>query len=236
MSKSKKIKCLIIIIMAIIGIIAAGFFLWKTGSVFIRMVSEGTANNAAISKETQEEILILSKIEFWTCQTGVYKSKENAGAEVTELGMKGWKASIINGENYIVSIGMMAAKEEGTEINKKLEESGISAWIKKVEYPALHFKVTGKDVDTTIKILKLANVVLIKKNINDEEASRYYDILSADKCPEDLKKIRQMMQELYKEQNPEVGTEKTKPDSRKLFALFNEYSSITTKYFSSNAK
>lgn len=236
MGKSKKIKCLIMIIMAIIGIIAAGFFLWKTGRVFIQMVSEGSADNAATTRETQEEILILSKIEFWTCQTGVYKNRENAAAAVTELGSKGWKASIINDENFIVSVGMTATKEEGAEVNKKLEQGGINGWLKKVEYPSLHFKVTGKEVDTTIKVLKLANVVLTTKDINDTEASKYIDILSVDKCPDDLRKIKEIMLELYKDQNPEGQPQKIKPDSRKLFELFNEYRSITIKYFSNDGK
>jgi cell division protein FtsN len=125
------------IIMAIIGIMIAGFFLWKTGRIFVQMVSEGSTDNAAVTGKTQEEILILSKIEFWTCQTGVYKNKENAVAAVTELGIKGWKASIINDENFIVSVGMMATKDEGAEINRKLEQSGISGWIKR--WNILHF-------------------------------------------------------------------------------------------------
>jgi hypothetical protein len=77
---------------------------------------------------------------------------------------------------------------------------------------------------------------LIKKDIKDSEASKYIDILNVDKCPEDLKSIKEILRGIYNDQNPEGQVPKTKADSRKLFDLFNEYRSITIKYFSNDGK
>lgn len=125
-------------------------------------------------------------------------------------------------------------KRRGGRNQQKLEQNGVSNWTKKVEYPALHFKVTGKDIGTTIQMLKLANELLAKRDLNNPEVSRYTAVLSAEKCPGDLVKIRQIIQEIRQEQDPNGQASAVKPDSRKLFQLFNEYKDITTKYFNHN--
>ncbi len=228
MKKNKWLRVLITTVVVIIGIIAIGWFTWNIGQLFLDLVAKSPVEEHEQLKVTTSEILILPEFEFWTCQIGVFEDEKNALNMVDIAVAKGWKADIIQAEPFVVAVGLFATKEEAIFQGQNMTDEGIESWIRKENFPELHYKVNGKSIEMVSTILKLSNSLLrgTSKDKLKEELAGDIDFLFAGGCPEELQPL-----------NDNLFTIMSKDYEKDLFGynqdllnLLLEYKSITTKF------
>lgn len=232
MKKNKWLKVLITTVVVIIGISAIGWFTWNIGQLFLDLVAKSPVEGQDQLKVTTSEILILPEFDFWTCQIGVFEHEENALKMVEITLAKGWKAEIIQAEPFVVAVGLFASKEEASFQSQSMSDKGIESWIRKENYPELHYKVNGQSVETVSNILRLSNSLLrgIPKDELKEELAGDIDFLFAGGCPKDLQALND---NLFSIMSGDYN-EDTSRYNQDLLKLLLEYRSITTKFLPLN--
>ncbi|RNC29951.1 MAG: hypothetical protein AWM53_00171 [Candidatus Dichloromethanomonas elyunquensis] len=230
MKKFKVLKVLITIIMVILGISCISWFTWNLGKIFLGMVSAGTSETKAKADQSGSVILNLPKVDFWTCQIGVYKDKKKADILVSSLKLEGRKAEIIKEEPYTVALGVFNNKEEAVRQGNILAQEGIQTWIKEETFPALHYKVSGNNIGKITSLLMIANSILNGAERDQVKQEQAGDVQSyfAGQCPQDFQNLKAMLQEILFREFP--NKESDNLDRRDLLGLYAEYKSITTKY------
>lgn len=228
MKKFKWQKVLITVVVVIIGMCGIGWFTWNIGQLFLNIVSKSPVEDQNSVKVTSSEILILPKLDFWTCQIGVFKDEKNAQQMQGHSIAKGWKAEVIEGDHFIVAVGIFTSKEEAGFHNQIMEQKGIASWVKNESFPELHYKVNGQNVEKISTILRLSNFLIggtPKEKIKGELAGDM-DFLFAGGCPTDLQSINShlltILNSEYEEQDISYNQD--------LLKLFLEYKDITTKF------
>lgn len=162
-------------------VVVLGLLVWMTayfGYTYVKLVTQTPRTvNATSEKNSVEVALKLEKIQFWTCQVGVFNSLENAQGEKHLLQQSGWDARILSKEPYIVGIGFAHTQEELAILRRLLEEGGITTYPKKIIIPEGVFRLRGKGAAETAVILGRLNAYLNssssekEKNLNDLEIS-----------------------------------------------------------------
>jgi hypothetical protein len=229
MRKKNYLRVLITVLVVILGISGIGWFTWHLGKIFIGLVS------AAESGRTQEApsgsvILDLPQISFWTCQVGIYNDRKNADLLLENLKDKGWKAGMIKEDPYTVAIGVYNTKEEAVAQGEIILQDGMEVWVRKETYPALSYKVKGKNIERATFILQTANSLIGGKSIKEIKAELAGDkdvFLNAD-FPADFQKLQSTLVDIFDTEYLE--TESKNLYCQDLLGLFQEYRLITTKF------
>ncbi|MFA6807542.1 MAG: SPOR domain-containing protein [Eubacteriales bacterium] len=169
MKKVIKIKGYIFIIMVIITICTVGCFIWQTGVFFIELVSDpvSLSSDVKVEAENEKEVLNLDEIQFFTCQVGLFKEKDNADKLVAYLEQKGQKAQIIQDKLAIVVVGFCFSKNDAEELGSKLKQDGIDNVVKNMSYSASCYKVGGNEKEIITNLLKIANLILTDKDYQE---------------------------------------------------------------------
>lgn len=231
MKKNKYLRVLITTLVVILGLSVISWLTVHLGQIFVELVS----TSVPIEEEEKEqknssEILTLPTITLWTCQVGVYKDKQNADLMVESLRLKGWKAGIIKEDPYTIAIGAFDTKEKAALQGSVLAEERIEAWIRKESFPALSYKVSGKNAGRITVMLKLANSLLGGKEINTLKAELAGDIdfLMTEECPTDFQELNHTLSTLL---NTDYKQDSLKSSyNQELLDLYLDYKLITTKY------
>ncbi len=232
MKKYNYMRVLITTLVVIIGISGIAWFTWHLGKMFVGLVSTSPINDSSDKiEQTSSKILTLPPINLWTCQVGVFKERKNADQMIESLKLKGWKAEIIQKEPYTVAVGAFNQKEKAILLGNILAEEGIPFWIKEETFPALHYKVSGKNVERITVMLTLANSLLggtERDKIRDELAGDK-EFLFAGVCPTDFQRLSENLRQIL--DSKYANSDITGPYHQDLLVLFMEYQSVTTKYF-----
>jgi len=234
MEKKFRSGVLISIIMVILGLSAVGCFVWHTGKMFVGLVSSETTATSENPSKTSSEILNLPEIKLWTCQIGVYKDKKNAEALLQNLHNKGCQAVIISKEPYQVAVGAFGSDEEALSYYQGLLENGIDSWVREVTYPALHYKVSGSETETVLKILELANSLCTNLGQDYDRtnaADRIRNVINSD-YPEGFRHLQDDLSTLNASLDSQ-GNSQYKYNQQ-LLQVFAEYKWVTYKYFEQN--
>lgn len=232
MKKYNCVRVLITTLVVIIGISGIAWFTWHLGKIFVGLVSSSPLNHSSDKiEQTSSKILTLPSINLWTCQVGVFKERKNADQMIESLKLKGWKAGIIKEEPYTAAIGAFNHKENAILFGNTLAEEGIPVCIKEEKFPALHYKVSGKNVERITVMLTLANSLLggtERDKIRDELAGDK-EFLFAGTCPTDFQRLSENLQQIL--DTKYAHDDITGSYHQDLLMLFMEYRSVTTKYF-----
>jgi hypothetical protein len=232
MKKIKAGKVLITLIVVIIGIAGISWFTFHLGKMFVGLVSANTTVNPGKAEQPGSEILTLPKIDLWTCQVGVFNDKKNADKLVDAMQAKGWKAEIITEEApYTVAVGAFTNRETAVLLSHDLMGKGIQALIQAESFPALHYKVSGRNVEKITTMLKTANSLLngtARDQVQKELAGDMEAFLSGE-CPTDFQRLNLTLGQIFHKKYPNEGSDFVYKED--LLDLFAGYKSITTKYF-----
>lgn len=230
MKKNKYLRVLTMTFLVILGISGIGWVTWHLGQIFVGLVSNTSLSEEEKGGQTSAQILNLPKITLWTCQAGVYKDRRNADKMVESLSSKGWKAAAIQEEPYTIAIGAFNTKERALLQGDVLAEDGIETWVKEESFPALSYKVSGKNAEKITVLLKLTNALLSGKEKNAVKAELAGDtnFFIAGGYPSDFEKLNTTLSMVLSRQYQD--------DERKglyhqdLLDLYLDYKIITTKY------
>ena len=231
MKENMYFKGLITVLVVIIGISGIGWFTWHLGRMFVGLVTSSSQDTLAEIQPTGSQVLNLPEIKLWTCQIGVYKDRKNAELQVDSLKHKGWKAAIIKEEPFTIAIGSFAEKGEAVLLGDILTKEGIQSWAREESFPALNYKVSGKNVEGVTRILILTNSLLCGAERNKVQAELAGDIevISADSCPSAFTKLNQILSKVltieYERNDLKCSY------NQDLLEMFVEYKLVTTKFF-----
>lgn len=234
MKKKYYLRVLITTLVVILGISGIGWFTWHMGKLFVGLVATNSSDGKEKVEEKISKALSLPELSLWTCQVGVYKEKKNAGLLVESLKLKGWKAEIIKEEPYTVAIGAFHTKEKAIFYGNGLVEEGIEAWTREEKFPALHYKVSGKNAEKITALLENTNSLLkgMERNKVKDKLAGEMEILVTGECPTDFEKLRDALSTVLNTNYEEK--EFTGLYNQDLLKLFLEYQLITTKYLTTN--
>lgn len=230
MKKFSTMRVLIAIFVVILGMGAIGWFTWHLGKMFVGLVSKSPAPVQETATVATSEVLSLPEIKVWTCQIGVFKDEKNARALIDSLKAKGWKAGIVKEDPYTVSIGLFGTKEKAAELGNVLAESGTNTWIKEESFPALHYKVSGKNVEKVCLNLKIANALLtggMREQVRQELAGDS-EFLFSGGYPTDFQKLNHDLEVIFNTDYEKQGF--TGAYEQDMLEVYLEYRSIATKY------
>ncbi|MGI5901530.1 MAG: SPOR domain-containing protein [Desulfitobacteriia bacterium] len=231
MRKKKYQKCLISALVVIIGIGAVIWFTLYLGRVFVGLASADSFEDSKPSKQAPaSKILDLPDLEFWVCQLGVYSKKENAELQIENLKQQGWLAEIIDTEPETIAIGLFASREEALDFKKILAANNIEAWVRKEEYPALHYKANGKNVEEATLILSLCNS-LLRGAEREEVKAKLPAGMELKGYSKDFKELEHRFATLLTK-NYEKNDDK-QIYKQELLGLFVKYKNFTSRFFPS---
>ncbi|MEL1133916.1 SPOR domain-containing protein [Desulfitobacterium sp. THU1] len=147
------------------GVFAIILFVWTTyyfGYTYVKLVTQpkDTHSTSPSTSERERFLLTLDKIEFWTCQMGVFNSEKNANKEKERLQQLGWDAQVISKDPFVVAIGFAYAKDELLGIQELLKEGGMVTVPKLMINPERAFQIRGTGAKKTAEILKGVNTYL----------------------------------------------------------------------------
>lgn len=230
MKKNIKKRVLIISLVVILGISGFSLFTWHIGQIFVNLVSASPVSVQQV-EVTSSEILTLSEIKIWTCQLGVFKNRKNADLFVDDLKGKGWVAEIIEDDPNIVAVGAFYTREKAALCREELLKSSIDGWIKEESFPALHYKISGKDTQKISLILKTVNSLLRgedRNNVKKEYGEKIKE------CPADFINLNNLLFKVLTTEGEENEDQFQRSYDQELLSLFVEYKTITTKYSDKN--
>jgi len=231
MKKYTYLRVLITVLVVILGIGGIGWFTWHLGKIFVGLVSASETVEQQQVEQTHSEILTLPEINLWICQVGVYNDKEKADLLIQALQVKGWKAQIIREEPYTVAIGAFEDKVTASLQGSRLTEYGIETWVKEEQFPALHYKVSGNNVERITIMLRIANSLLSGMEIEKvrQELAGDAALFSMGGCPTDYQRLNDVLHQIF---NKEYAPDKMDQSYRQdLLELFVQYKEITTNTF-----
>jgi hypothetical protein len=228
MKKFSYKRVLITLIVVIIGVSGIGWFTWHLGKLFVGLVTSNIISEQEKGTNTNSDILTLPALKIWTCQAGVYKNRKNAELFQESLRFQNLKAEIIKEEPLTLAIGLYETKEKAIFQSNVLAELGIETWVREETFPALSYKVNGKNVKEIIVILQAAHSLLSGKELDAVKAEWVNDLKAIPKAgyPEDL-------EQLYNNLSLVLNTDyKNKADcyGQDLLSVYLDYRLITTKY------
>ncbi|NLL52285.1 MAG: SPOR domain-containing protein [Peptococcaceae bacterium] len=231
MKKNRYFKGLITVFLVIIGVCGIAWFTWHLGRMFVSLVSTSTIDSLAEVQASDSRILNLPDIIFWTCQVGVFKDQKNVEAQLEFLSSKGWKAAVLTEEPYTIAIGSFAAKEDALALSSLLAGDGIDTWVKEESFPALHYKVNGKNTEEVIRILTLSNSLLkeLGNNSVPDKVTLVAESVFTSECPSDFAKLKQALVQLLT--TPDANHDQDYTYSQNILNLYAEYKQVTTKFF-----
>jgi len=231
--EKKYAKGLISLLVVIIGVSGIGWLTWHLGGMLVNLVAGGPLPSESKTETGVGEgtILHLPELRFWICQAGVYKDKEKAQFAVETLKARGWKAAIIKEEPYTIGIGLFAGKDQALAFNAILAADHIETWVREEVFPALDYRVNGRDAQGVSRILSLSNSLLRGSGLNKIQAELEGDrrLLFAEGCPADFARLEQMFLETVTGIYPENDGKQVY--NQDLLMLFSEYKFVTTKFF-----
>jgi hypothetical protein len=229
MKKFSYKRVLITLIVVIIGISGIGWSTWHLGELFVGLVTTNIISEQEKGTNTNSDILNLPALEVWTCQAGVYKNKKNAELFQESLRLQNLKAELINEKPLTLAIGIYDTKEKAILQSYALAEAGIETWVREESFPALSYKVNGKNVKEIIVILEVANSLLSGEELNAVKAGWGNDLSLIPKAgyPEDLEKLYNKLSLVL---NTDYKGNGRDCYHRDLLGVYLEYKSITTKY------
>ncbi|NLO98332.1 MAG: SPOR domain-containing protein [Peptococcaceae bacterium] len=231
MKKNNGFKGLITVFLVIIGICGIGWFTWHLGGMFIGLVTANTLKSPAKVQAADSRILDLPDINLWTCQVGVFQDLKNAENQVEFLRQKGWKAAIISEDPYTVAIGAFAVKEDALKFCDILSGEDINTWVREERFPALHYKVKGKNAEEVSRVLTISNSLLrdIGNSVPSELAAAVEKILAIE-YPVDFARLKDALAELLV--TPGAKDKQKNIYNQNLLCLYAEYKQIITESFS----
>ncbi|NLM21703.1 MAG: SPOR domain-containing protein [Peptococcaceae bacterium] len=231
MKKNRYFKGLITVFLVIIGVCGIGWFTWHLGRMFVGLVSTNMTNSPAEVQASDSRILNLPDIVFWTCQVGVFKDHKNVEAQLESLSRKGWKAAVLTEEPYTVAVGSFAGKEDALALSSLLAKDGIEAWVKEVSFPALHYKVNGKNTEEVIRILTLSNSLLREPGNNSvpDKAKLVVESVFTSECPSDFAQLKHALVQVLT--TPDANDDHDYTYNQNILNLYAEYKQVTTKFF-----
>jgi len=143
-------------VLLVLGWVIFGFGLitWNLGQAYVGLVVAPEPSLAASESET---VLVLSEVQFWTSQTGVFEQPENAQRARQILLDQGWEAQVFTEAPYAVGVGVGRSREEIEVVRQELAQAEINTLAKQILIPASSFKVSGSGVEQTVQILQGVN-------------------------------------------------------------------------------
>jgi hypothetical protein len=189
-----------ILVVVLLGMSALGLLTWGIGKVYLELV--GHSGGAGLQAQTsnqkidgfQNNVLILPKASFWTCQIGVYKNEENAQACLKQLKQLNYPVGVISSNPWIVGIGLGHTASDLSGLKQLLAEKGIHVLVKQVELPERTFRVAGNGSRLTAELLLNVNTLLqqgLSPQILNQE-KQIWDDLAGDRSPSELEQLHQL--------------------------------------------
>ncbi|WP_206811004.1 hypothetical protein [Paradesulfitobacterium ferrireducens] len=141
-------------------LIMLGLAVWEMGVLYVKLVARTTPVPAQTQAQSENGVLSLPGITFWTSQTGVFQEEENARRQVQALVQQGWKAEIVAASPWSVDIGFARKPEELQELRLELKQAGIDTVVKQVVVPERSFRISGSGAQETAAVLTGVNALL----------------------------------------------------------------------------
>ena len=152
-----------------IGIGLLIFGTWQIGQVYISLIEKYEQGVNIV----EEEVLVLPQLEFWTCQIGVFESRENGLKEQEKLLNLGFDSVLFSQNPWRVGVGLASSEQELLSLREQLNAAGISNIIKKVTIQEKKFKILGNKSNQMSETLKIVNN-FIKGNYSVDEVIDHY--------------------------------------------------------------
>jgi len=227
MEKISTKRVLATVFVVILGISGVAWFIWKTGQVFVGLISASPIDVQVEKEVTESKILELPEITLWVCQAGVYRDSNNAARAIEDLHAKGQQARIIQENPIVIALAAYPTEEQALIQSKAFTEQGIEIWIREEKYPALHFRVSGNHTEEIIFLLKQANALLNGKSPEalQKEISVDFKEFLAEKYPNGFDNLKNT---LYNVLNVNFGKNTY---GQALLDLYLEYKGTTKKYY-----
>lgn len=155
-----------VVLVLILGIMALALLTWGIGRIYLELLGQSSheyslkAQSQSIEKTSQDTILTLPKVGFWTCQVGLFQNEHNAQLLRDQLMVMGYKAEIVNVKPWMVGIGLGHSAEELKGLRLLLEEKGFPSIPKQIVLAERSFRVAGNGGQLTAELLKNANTIL----------------------------------------------------------------------------
>lgn len=225
MKKNIRRGVLISLMLAILLAGGISCFTWHVGKMFVGLVSAEASNADTRAEDTQSSILILPEVKLWICQIGVYQERIHADKTLQLLTAQGYQAVIISESPYTVAVGAFVSKEGAGITSSALAKSTVQNWVREEDYPALHYKISGKDITPASLILNTANTVLTKSKEEMDANRLRKDIqsVSDETCPSDFQKLKNSLEMLL-----DTGSDIY---DQQLLQVYAEYKTVTAKYY-----
>lgn len=190
-----------VVLVLILGIIALALLTWGIGKIYLELIGQSSHEHTAdvqttadYEKTNQETILNLPKVNFWTCQAGVFQQEHNAQLIKDQLTVLGFEAEVISANPWIVGIGLGHSANELEGLRQVLEERGFSTIPKQIILPERTFRVSGNGGQLTAELLKNVNTIL-EKGFQEELLAREEQLWTAqagEHPPKDLERLHQL--------------------------------------------
>ena len=189
-----------VVLVLILGIMALALLTWGIGKIYLELVGQSTRAHTASAQaiqnhdeNTQDTVLVLPEVTFWTCQVGVFQNERNAHLIIEQLNVMGFKAEVISANPWVAGIGLGHSANELKELRLRLEEKGILTVPKQIMLPERSFRVVGNGAQLTVDLLTNVNA-LLREGLTKETLAREEQLWMAgagDHPPKDLEGIHQ---------------------------------------------
>lgn len=209
-----------IVMIVIFGMMALGLLTWGIGKIYLELVGQPRGTNVSATQKvhqqegntSNEDVLNLPDLTFWTCQVGVFQNENNAVSSREKLRSQGVNAEVILSNPWIVGVGFGHSAEVLKGLRTNLTEKGIVTIPKQITLSKRTFRVTGNGVQLTRDLLTQANA-LLKGGVTAEilsQEKQLWETQAGDHPPKELEALHSVFTQLR---------EKTAPEEQNLLGL-----------------
>jgi len=194
-----------VVLVLILGIMALALLTWGIGKIYLELIGQSSREHTVsvkhdqtLDKTSQETILVLPTVTFWTCQAGLFQQEHNAQLLKDQLTVMGFKAEIISANPWMVGIGLSHSANELKELRQLLEEKGFSTIPKQIQLPERSFRVAGNGAQLTAELLKNVHSVL-EKGFNEQllaKEEQLWTTQAGEHPPKDLEGLHQFYNQI----------------------------------------
>ena len=192
-----------IIVVLILGMLFLGLLTFGIGKVYLDLVGHSKSGNSLsvqnnLPNSSENNMLILPEIKFWTCQVGVFQKQSNAQLCVERLRASGYYAELFSNTPWSVGLGWGHSSHDLAGFRQSLAEKGISSLPKEIVLPERRFRVAGNFSELTKDLLTYTND-LLGRGLSTEtlvKEKQSWEALAGKNPPKDLERLHQLFNQI----------------------------------------